>query len=192
MRNPMIEKLVKMGLLCAMSLALMYVVRFPLILPYLEYDMADVPILIGTFIYGPGAGLVLTAIVSLLQAVTVSASSGWVGGVMHFFATGAYVIVAGLIYHRRHTLRGAIEGLVCGSLAMIAIMVPFNYFLSPMFLISPTMDYATAQAAIWSIIWSFIAFNAAKTGINSLVTYLIYKPVSKLFKKEFLVTKSHE
>ena len=187
MRNPRIIKLVKMALLCAMSLALMYIVRFPLIpmLPFLEYDMADVPIIIGTFLYGPGAGLVLTAIVSLLQAVTVSAGSGWVGGVMHFFATGAFALVAGLIYKKRHTLRGAIAGLAAGSLAMIIVMIPFNYYLSPIFLMSNEMSYADAQGMIWANIWYFIAFNAAKTAINSAVTFFLYKPVSKLFKKDF-------
>ena len=61
MRNKRVEKLVKLALLCAMSLVLMYVVRFPLIptLPFLEYDMADVPILIGAFMFGPLEGLSL-------------------------------------------------------------------------------------------------------------------------------------
>ncbi len=190
MRNPKVEKLVKMALLCAMSLALMYVVRFPLILPYLEYDMADVPILIGSFLYGPFAGLLLTAIVSFLQAVTVSAGSGWVGGVMHFFATGAFVMAAGFMYRRKHTLGGAIEGLLLGSAVMTLIMVPFNYYLSPLFIMSAEMTYGQAQEFIWNIIWSFVAFNAAKAGINSVVTYLIYKPVSKLFKKDFFGQKN--
>ncbi|HWQ58758.1 MAG TPA: ECF transporter S component [Clostridia bacterium] len=189
MRNPRVEKLVKMALLCAMSLALMYVVRFPLILAYLEYDMADVPILIGSFLFGPIAGLALTAIVSFLQAVTVSAASGWIGGVMHFFATGAFVLVAGLVYRGKHTLGGALAGLLLGSLAMILVMVPLNYYLSPLFLVSAEMDYAAAQGYLWSIMWSFVAFNAAKTGINSVVTYLIYKPVSRLFKREFFAAK---
>ena len=85
MRNKRVEKLVKLALLCAMSLVLMYVVRFPLIptLPFLEYDMADVPILIGAFMFGPLEGLLLTAVVSLLQALTVSAGSGWVGSVSY-------------------------------------------------------------------------------------------------------------
>lgn len=192
MRNPKVEKLVKMGLLCAMSLALMYTVRFPLILPYLEYDMADVPILIGAFLYGPVEGLLLAAIVSFLQAVTVSAGSGWIGGVMHFFATGAYVLVAGMLYHRRHTLRGALEGLLLGSLAMIAVMVPFNYYLSPMFLASDAISYEEAQGIVWSIMWSFVAFNTVKAAINSVVTYLVYKPVSKLFKKDFRLRKKQD
>ncbi len=185
MRNPKVEKLVKMALLCAMSVALMYVVRFPLMLAYLEYDMADVPMLIGAFIYGPFWGLLLVGIVSALQALTVSAASGWIGFVMHFVATGAYVLVAGTIYRTRRTLGGALWGLLLGSLAMVLIMVPMNLYLSPLFLVSAEMDYAAAQQSIRSILWSFVAFNAIKTGINSAVTYFLYKPVSRLFKREF-------
>ena len=185
MRNPRVEKLVKMSLLCAMSVALMYAVRFPLILAYLEYDMADVPMLIGAFIYGPFWGLLLVGVVSALQALTVSAGSGWIGFVMHFVATGAYVLVAGTIYRGKRTLGGALLGLLFGSLAMTLIMVPMNLWLSPLFLMSAEMDYASARGAIRSIIWSFVAFNAIKAGVNSAVTYFLYKPVSRLFKKDF-------
>lgn len=187
MRNKRVEKLVKLALLCAMSLVLMYVVRFPLIptLPFLEYDMADVPILIGAFMFGPLEGLLLTTVVSLLQALTVSAGSGWVGCAMHFFATGAFAIIAGIIYRRRHNIRGAIEGLLIGSAAMIAIMVPLNYFLTPIFVSGQSMTYADAQGYIWSVMWSFVAFNSAKAAINSVVTFVVYKPLSRLFHKEF-------
>jgi len=185
MRNLRIEKIVKMGLLCAMSVALMYVVRFPLILPFLEYDMADVPMLIGAFLYGPFWGLLLVGIVCVLQALTVSAGSGWIGCVMHFVATGAYVLVAGTIYRGKRTLGGALLGLLLGSLAMMLIMVPMNLYLSPLFLMSAEMDYAAAQSSIMGIVWSFVAFNAIKAGINSSVTYFLYKPVSRLFKKDF-------
>ena len=182
MRNKRVEKLVKLALLCAMSLVLMYVVRFPLIptLPFLEYDMADVPILIGAFMFGPLEGLLLTAVVSLLQALTVSAGSGWVGCIMHFFSTGAFAIIAGIIYRRRHNIRGAIEGLLIGSATM-----PLNYFLTPIFVSGQSMTYAAAQGYIWSVMWSFVAFNSAKAAINSVVTFVVYKPLSRLFHKEF-------
>ena len=193
MRNKHVEKLVKLALLCAMSLVLMYVVRFPIIpaLFFLEYDMADVPILIGTFMYGPVAGLAITAVVSVLQAVTVSASSGWIGCIMHFFATGAFAVIAGVIYRRRHNIRGAIEGLLLGAAAMVIIMVPFNYYLSPIFISGSGMSYAEAQSYVWSYMWSFVAFNALKALINSAVTFVVYKPLSRLFKKEFLKKEPH-
>ena len=73
MRSKKVVWLVKMALLTALSLVLMYLVRFPIFpaAAYLEYDMADVPILIGTFMYGPAAGLLLTGVVSLLQWLLV-------------------------------------------------------------------------------------------------------------------------
>ena len=177
MRNAKVKWLVKIAVLAALSLALMYVVRFPFpAAPYLEYDMADVPILIGTFLFGPVSGLVLTFIVSLLQWLTVSVQSGWVGAVMHFFATGAFVLVAGLIYKKIHSLKGALLGLVCGSLVMIALMIPLNLFFTVHY---NGMAAEAVQAMIWPVI---VPFNALKAGINSLVTFLAYKPISRLFK----------
>ena len=177
MRNAKVKWLVEMALLCAMSLVLMYVVRFSIFpaAPYLEYDMADVPILIGTFLFGPV--LILTLIVSLLQWITVSIASGWVGAVMHFFATGAFVLIAGLIYKKMHSLKGALIGLVCGSLVMIALMIPLNLIFTVHYNGVPAQ---VVQGMIWPIL---VPFNAIKAGINSVVTFLAYKPISRLFKK---------
>ena len=91
------RQLVSMAMLGAISIVLVSVVHFPLIpaAPFLEYDPADIPILIGTFAYGPLAGLLMTIVVSVIQGVTVSAQSGPIGVIMHIFATGFCVLVAG-------------------------------------------------------------------------------------------------
>lgn len=49
------RQLVSMAMLGAISIVLVSVVHFPLIpaAAFLEYDPADIPILIGTFAYGP-------------------------------------------------------------------------------------------------------------------------------------------
>ena len=72
-----IDRTVKLGLLAAISILLVYLIHFPIFpaASYLEYDMADVPILIGTFLFGPLWGLLLTAVVSVLQWVLVSPAS---------------------------------------------------------------------------------------------------------------------
>lgn len=57
--------------------------------------------------YGPLAGLLITLMVAVIQALTVDTSGGWVGLVMHIIATGTLVLVAGTIYKRVHTLKGA-------------------------------------------------------------------------------------
>ncbi len=187
MRNKAVNMLVKLALLAAVAVLLVWLVRFPIIpsLSFLEYDMADVPILIGAFMFGPWAGLLLTLVVSVLQGVLVSQASGIIGVAMHFLATGGFVLVAGCIYRRFHTLKGALIALAAGAVTMILIMIPLNYFISPYFLQSEAMSYADAQALIWDNMWLFVAFNSIKAVLNSVFTFFLYKATSKVLKKEF-------
>ena len=64
------RKLTTLAMLAALAIILVAFIHFPLIpaAPFLEYDPADIPILIGSFVYGPWVGLGLTAVVSILQA----------------------------------------------------------------------------------------------------------------------------
>lgn len=112
------RQLVSMAMLGAISIVLVSVVHFPLIpaAAFLEYAPADIPILIGTFAYGPLAGLLMTIVVSIIQGVTVSAQSGPIGVVMHIFATGFCALVAGGIYSRNKSKKTAILALICGAL----------------------------------------------------------------------------
>ena len=76
-KSEQIRKLVVMALLVAVSVVLIYAIHFPLIpaASFLEYDPADIPILIGALAYGPAAGVMLTVVASVIQGLTVSASS---------------------------------------------------------------------------------------------------------------------
>ena len=115
-------KLVKMGAMVAISVALVYLIHFPIFpaVAFLEYDPADIPILIGTFAFGPLAGLALTVVTSVIQGLTVSSGSGLYGILMHVIATGMLVIVSGSIYGRKKTKNMAVVSLLCGMAAMAA------------------------------------------------------------------------
>lgn len=67
------RQLVSMAMLGAISIVLVAVIHFPLIpaAAFLEYDPADIPILICAFAYGPLAGLLLTVVVCFIQGFTV-------------------------------------------------------------------------------------------------------------------------
>jgi len=173
-----VNKMVKLGVLSALGVVLMLLVRFPIFpaAPFLVYDAGDVPALIGAFIYGHGAGLIITVVVSVIQAMTVSADAGWIGAVMHIAATGTMVIAAGLIYKRVHTLKGAIIALIAGSLGMTAVMVLLNLILTPIFLGAPI---EVVKAMLLPII---IPFNLIKSFGNSLITMLVYKSVGKVLR----------
>ena len=170
-------KLAKMAMLVAISLLLVNI-HFPIFPPiaFMEYDPADIPILIGTFAFGPAAGILITVVTALLQVFTVSAASGLYGILMHIIATGTYVLVAGFIYKFHKGKKSAVIALIAGTLAMTAIMVPANLTITPYFMGVP-VDAVTALLPF------IIAFNLIKAGVNGLITFLVYKRVSKFLHR---------
>ena len=62
-------RLAKMAMLIAISIVLVWLIHFPIIpvVPFLEYDPADIPILLGTFAFGPLGGIVITVITAIIQ-----------------------------------------------------------------------------------------------------------------------------
>ena len=58
------RKLTTLAMLAALAIVLVALIHFPLVpaAPFLEYDPADIPIFIGTFLFGPAAGLALSAV----------------------------------------------------------------------------------------------------------------------------------
>lgn len=173
------NQLVKMALLAALSIFLVIYVHFPIFpaAPYLEYDPADVPILIGAFMFGPIAGLIITIVVALIQAITVSASSGWVGFVMHVLASGTLAVVAGLIYKKYHTFKGGVIALIAGSIAMTLMMIPSNLFFTVKFWGVPI------EAVKNMLIPIIIPFNLIKAGASSIVTVLLYKRIANYLRR---------
>lgn len=173
--------LAHLAVLVAMSVLLVYLIHFPIMpaAPFLEYDPADIPILVGTFLFGPAAGLIITAVACIVQGLTVSASSGVIGILMHFFATGSYVIVAGLIYVNHHTKGGAVAALIAGTLTMTAVMVAWNLVMTPIFMGTPR---AAVAAMIVPVI---IPFNLIKAALNGAITFAVYKSISRVFDRDF-------
>ncbi len=170
------RKLTTLAMLAAISVVLVAVIHFPLLpaAPWMEYDPADIPIFIGTFLFGPWMGLGLTVVVSILQGATVSVAAGPIGILMHILATGSFVIVAGCIYRRKKTHKSAVAGLVAGVLVQTAVMVLCNLVFTPIFMGQPM------QAVVSMLLPVIVPFNLLKAGMNALVTHIVYKPVSRV------------
>ena len=170
----------QMAMLVAISIVSLYAIPlmswFPAA-PYLQYDIADVPVLIGTMLFGPYAGLVILALVSVIQGLTISAGGGWVGVVMHFCASGALVLVSGLIFKKWKTIASLIVGLVLGALAMTALMVVMNLTLTVKFYGMPI------EAVEDLLLPAFIPFNLIKAGLNSTITVILFYPLQTILKR---------
>lgn len=167
-------RLAKMGMLVAISILLVSIIHLPIFpaVPYLEYDPADIPILIGAFTFGPLAGLALTIVTAIIQGVTVSASGQLYGIIMHILATGALVTVASGIYNIKKTKKNAIIGLILGVISMTVIMVFANILITPLFLGLP-------RESVYPLLPFIGGFNVIKGAVNGSITFILYKRISK-------------
>ena len=177
--NLNLKAIAKLGILCAISIVLVYFIHFPIFpaVGFLEYDPADISILIGTFTFGPIAGLLLTVVVSFIQGFTVSASSSIYGVIMHIIATGTLSLVSGLIYNKKKTKKRAAIALGLGTLAMVFVMFFANLVITPLFMGGVTVD------VVLGLMPFILGFNAIKAGINSILTFFLYKRISKFIRK---------
>lgn len=168
--------LTKLAMMTAISIVLLVLVRIPFPpAPFLVYDPADMPIYITAFAYGPVAGLVVTLVVCLIQAFAFG-GDGLYGFLMHFVATGAVAVIIGMIYKHNKTKKTAIRALVVGSIVTIVIMCGMNLIVTPFYM---GVDVKAVIAMIPTVI---IPFNALKVGINSLLTFILYKRISGFLK----------
>ncbi|MBQ8917366.1 MAG: ECF transporter S component [Oscillospiraceae bacterium] len=174
------RKLTTMAMLVAVSVILIYAIHFPIFpaAPFLEYDPADIPILIGAFLFGPISGLAITVVASVIQGITVSASSQFIGIIMHIISTGSMVLVAGGIYRKFHSRKGAAIALVAGVITMTAAMSVCNLIFTPIFMGAPR------EAVLQMLVPIIIPFNLLKSGINSIITFFVYKSISRLVTGE--------
>ena len=70
-------------------------------------------------------------------------------------------------------MKGAIAGLALGSIAMTVMMVIWNLVFTPIFM------GVSVDTVIPMILPIIVPFNLLKAGINSCVTFLVYKPLSR-------------
>ena len=173
-----VRQLTQMAVFAAIAIILVYFIHLPIFpaVSYLEYDPGDIPIILGTFMFGPAAGLALTFVVCVVQGVTVSAQNGIVGIAMHFLATGSYVIVAGLIYRKEKSVPFAVIAMFAGTLVMCGTMVLWNLLITPVYLGVP-------RSVVIGVMPYIASFNLIKAGGNSVIAFIVFKALGKFLIK---------
>ena len=171
------QKLTLMAMLAAMAYVAMLVTRpLPAVAGFLSYDLKDVIIAVSGFILGPAQALLITAAVSLIEMVTVS-GTGPIGLLMNVLSTAAFALPAALMYRRSRTLRSAALGLGLGVALMAAVMLAWNYIVTPLYMGVPR------EVVAGMLLPTFLPFNLVKGGLNAGITMLLYKPLSGALKK---------
>ena len=141
-------------------------------LPFLTYDPKDIIIAIGGILFGPVPALVSSFIVSLLEMVTIS-TTGPIGAVMNVLSTSAFACMIALVCRKKKTTAGLVIALVLGVASQTAIMLLWNYLISPIYMGIPR------EAIKALLIPGFLPFNLIKGGINAILTFLLFGPIKK-------------
>ncbi|MCL1858856.1 MAG: ECF transporter S component [Oscillospiraceae bacterium] len=181
--NSKIKNIIILAILTALAYVAMLVVRVPFpAASFLTYDPKDVFIIIGGFLYGPLAVIPMSLVVSLLEMPL--SGTGPVGLLMNILATCSFAFTAALIYKKRRTISGAVIGIISGVLLMIAVMILWNYLITPMYMGVPREFVAGMLIPV------FLPFNLLKGIYNAAITILIYKRLSVVLRKLGILSES--
>ena len=174
------KKLVLMALLAAAAYVMVALVRIPAVL-FLKYEPKDVIITIGGFLLGPMASLIISAVVSLIEMVTIS-DTGPIGALMNLLSTCSFACTAALIYKKKHDIWGAVLGLLAGTVTMVGVMLLWNWLITPLYMAGTSRADVAAM-----LIPVFLPFNALKAGLNSALILGLYKPLTVALRKARLL-----
>ena len=175
------HRLILMAMFAALAYIVMAVGRIPIsTVDFLKYDPKDVILVISGFILGPMPALLVTFVVSAIEMLTVS-STGIIGLIMNVLSSAGFACTATFVYKKRHSLRGAAVGLMLGALVMTALMLLWNYFITPYYMGMPREAVAAMLVPV------FLPFNLIKSALNAAIAMLIYKPVSRALRRAGLV-----
>ena len=189
------RKVAMIGLFSALAVIL-HVMDFPVPFapPFYKLDFSEIPALLGTFAFGPVAGVMIEFCKILLKLLVKGTSTAFGGDRANFVIGCSFILPASLIYLFKKTKSRAIVGCVSGTLIMTVFGTAFNaIYLLPAFskLYGMPLDSIIAMGAeINGGVTGLVSFvclcvapmNLLKGTVASLVTMLIYKPLSPILK----------
>ncbi len=182
--NNKVKYLVTLGMLSAIAYVAVFFLRIPVVL-FLKYEPKDVVITIGGLIFGPLASLIISVVVSFVEFFTISETGPW-GLLMNVLSTCSFACTAAWIYKRKHSMRGAVMGLLAGICVMVPVMLLWNYLITPIYMGQPR------EAIKALLLPAFLPFNVFKGGMNAALTLFLYKPVVRSLRRAGLIPEAKQ
>ncbi|MCI8543582.1 MAG: ECF transporter S component [Lachnospiraceae bacterium] len=198
-REPILgtRKMAMIGMFSAIAMIL-HLFDFPLPFApaFYKLDFSELPILVGTFAFGPAAGVTMEFIKILLKLFVKGTSTAFVGDLANFVIGCSFILPASVIYAFRKDKKTAIAACIIGTAILTVFGTAFNaVYLLPAFsrLYGMPLDQLLAmgsavnprvkEGSIISFVVACVApLNLIKGASVSIVTLLIYKPLSPIIK----------
>ena len=167
--------------------SILFLVEIPVVAFY-KLDLSNIPVLLGAFSMGTAPGVLILGLKSLIGLL--HSSSAGIGELADFIMGAALVIPASVIYHRQKTRKNALIGMGIGTLCMAAAGVAVNkWIMLPFYMTAFHMDMegilafagiSGVDSELKLLLLITGPFNLLKGVVLSIVTGLIYKPLSPL------------
>lgn len=170
----------------------------PLMPRFIKLDLSNVISLITGFALGPVSGVLVCLIKNAIHLLIKGLGTTMGVGDIFDFVTGAvFTLTASLIYRKNKTKKGAVIASLIGTLVFTIVSLPLNYFVTyPIYAkafggmeaiigayrqIMPGVKNLFAALCIFNVPFTFI-----KGLLCTLITMLIYKPLSPIIKGKSL------
>lgn len=190
------RKIAMVGIFSAVAAILMWM-EFPIPFiapPFYELDFSELPALVGAFAFGPVAGVMIEFCKVVLKLITKGTSTAFVGDLANFVIGCSFILPSSIIYMFKKSKKSAIASCVAGTLCMTVFGSAFNgIYLLPAFSrlygmpLDAIIQMGTEINGFITNIPTFVIcavapINLIKGGCVSLITMLIYKPLSPILK----------
>lgn len=189
------KTIVVTGMFSAISTILMLLdFPVPFAPSFYKLDFSELPALIAGFAYGPVAGVMVEFIKLVLKVLFKGTSTAFVGELANFVIGCGLILPASIIYRIKKTKKTAVISCIVGTIMITVIGSVFNaVYLLPAFckLYGMPMEAIIGMGtkinpSITSVstlvIFAVAPLNLIKGLINSVITILIYKHLSKHIK----------
>ena len=192
------RKTAMIGMFSAIAGVLM-TIEFPVPFapPFYGIDASELPVLICGFAFGPVASILTEFVKIIIKLLFKPTSTASVGGLANFCVGCSMILPATLIYHARKKKATAVIGSAAGTLCMTVFGTLFNaVYLLPTFAVMYGMPLEAIIGMGTEInsnitnVFTFVAFcvaplNLLKGSVVSVLTFLLYKPLSPILKASY-------
>ena len=188
--------IVMIGMMGAVSAVLMLLeFNVPLVPAFVKMDFSELPIILCGFMYGPVVGILTAVVKIILNFVLNGTDTMGVGEAANLIGSICYLLPAVLVYKKIKSKKGAVIGLIIGTLFTSVVIVLMNTFiLFPLYakLYGMSMEAIISMGSMVNplvhdmfslMLFSMFPFNLVKFGLVSVIIFLVYKKLSGVIRR---------
>ena len=182
------QKMTMTAMFSAIALIL-HLLDFPL--PFLapdfyKLDFSELPALVGAFAFGPVVGVLIEAVKILLKLMIKGTSTAFVGDLANFVIGCSFILPASVVYYFKKSKKSVLT--LFGTAFNAVYLLPafsrlYGMPLESILAMGAKINPLVSDGSLVSFVACCVApLNLIKGGSVSLVTMLIYKPLSPIIK----------